>query len=226
MDSLDPGAWNSEAMVTALARTQELFEEELIDPLWSSIDWADADTIVAKYEAVFKPDGQWWVASNRDKLPEDFDPGYAPVPTIPECEGSPSLIQANAEPSWMVPAEAKHPRGGMEWIRLWDSKPFSVVFAEVCGDLLPIEGSGEGADWPAASAEMLEYFRQAERYYNPMHHLWYGDLMSAHYRTVSSTGGDSLPAVRRLPGYQCLLGQPPSLAWSQGDDVRRPGELC
>jgi N-acetylglucosamine transport system substrate-binding protein len=179
MDSLEPGAWNNEVMVTALARTQELFEEELIDPLWSSIDWADADTIVAKYEAVFKPDGQWWVAENRDKLPEDFGPGYAPIPTIPECEGSPALIEANAEPSWLVPAEAKHPRGGMEWVRLWDSKPFSVVFAEVAGDLLPIEGSGEGADWPAASAEMLEYFRQAERYYNPMHHLWYGDLMSA-----------------------------------------------
>jgi N-acetylglucosamine transport system substrate-binding protein len=176
MDSLTPGAWNNEIMVASLARMQELFAEELIDPLWSAIQWGDADTLVFQGEAFFKPDGQWFVGSNKDKIPEGFELGFAPAPTIPELEGSPAVMEANAEPSWLVPAEAKNPRGGMEWIRLWNSKPFSVVFAEVSGDILPIYDSGKGADWHPGSAEMLRYFGMAERYFNPMFHVWYAQL--------------------------------------------------
>ena len=176
MDSLTPGAWKSEAILTALTRVRELFDEELIDPLWSAIQWGDADTLVFQKKAVFKTDGTWYVGSNKDKLPEGFRLGFSPVPSIPELQGSPGLIQASAEPAWFVPAEAKHPRGGMEWIRLWDSKPISNVFAEVSGDILPIQGSGEGADWHEGNLDFLSYWEQADRFYNPMYMVWYASL--------------------------------------------------
>jgi N-acetylglucosamine transport system substrate-binding protein len=179
LHSLKPGAWNSEAILAALARCQEMFQEEYIDPKWSAIDWKDADTLIFQKKAVFKPDGHWFPASNKGKTPEGFNLGFTPNPTIPEVQGSPKIMGAIAEPSWIVPKEATHPRGGMEFIRLWNSKPFSVVFAEVSGDILPISDSGEGADWDPATEHLLSYFNQCERFYPRLFHAWYAPLNSA-----------------------------------------------
>lgn len=179
MDSLTPGIWNNDVIITALERAKELFDEEIIDPTWSAIDWGDATTLSLQDKVAFNPDGQWHVGSNKDRLPEGYQMAFAPTPTIPDVQGSPSLIQANAEPALFVPKEAKMPRAGMEYLRLWDSLPVSVERLEVAGDMVPIKGAGEGASIHPATASMLSYFNQAERYYNPMFHVWYAPLRDA-----------------------------------------------
>jgi ABC-type glycerol-3-phosphate transport system substrate-binding protein len=179
MDSLTPGAWNNEVMIMALQRAKELFDEDIIDSTWSAIDWGDATTLSLQDQVGFNPDGQWHVGSNRDRLPEGYSMAFAPTPTLPDVQGSPSLIQAVAEPAFFVPLEADMPFAAMEYLRLWDSLPVSADRLQIAGDFVPISGAGAGAEIHEATASLLSYFNQAERYYNPMHHVWYAPLRNA-----------------------------------------------
>ncbi len=176
MDSLTPGAWSNEVIVAALTRANELFADEHIDPLWSSIDWGDAATLNLQNRVAFYPDGNWHVAQYADAAPEGFEMAFAPIPVVPEVEGSPKLLQAAAEPCLMVPVEAQNPRGAMEFYRLWNSEEFRLVFAELAGDMSPLIYDVSEADVHPAVASMLSYFTQGERFYNPMYNSWYAQL--------------------------------------------------
>jgi N-acetylglucosamine transport system substrate-binding protein len=77
--------------------------------------------------------------------PDGFDMTVRNVPGYADGKGDQNAVNASGGETYIVPAKAKNPQGGMEYLRALLSKDSSKYFAENFRAIMPVAGGTECA---------------------------------------------------------------------------------
>jgi N-acetylglucosamine transport system substrate-binding protein len=141
-------------------------------PGTEALNHTESQTEWLKGKAAFIPCGTWLENEMRSVIPEGFEMVIADVP------GPGNAIIAEADETFFVPAHAKNPEAGMEYLRCFLSKAGAAFFAQNVGSIFPVKGGTEGVDISAAMESALAAVDAAgnEVSGRPKFISWYNDL--------------------------------------------------
>ncbi|HEX6681172.1 MAG TPA: N-acetylglucosamine/diacetylchitobiose ABC transporter substrate-binding protein [Candidatus Limnocylindrales bacterium] len=141
LDSLAPGAWQSEPVKAAARALYQLHEKGFIMPGTSGLTHIQAQTYWAKGQAVFIPCGSWLESELGDVTPKGFDMVIASPPSLSKSDAMPqTAIRGMGNEAFIVPKQAKNPFGGMELIRILLSQSASKNFSKQTQTLTSLAG--------------------------------------------------------------------------------------
>jgi len=145
VDNLQPGAWKQDALVQAATAFADLAGRGYIMPGSEALSHTEAQAAWCQNKAAFIPCGSWLEAEQKGVAPAGFDMVMAPVPALSTGDKlGPTAVQAASSESFLVPAKAKNPRGGLEYLRILLSKPAARKFAELNSTLPVVKGATDG----------------------------------------------------------------------------------
>lgn len=161
MENLDPGAWNSEAVVRANELLQELAKRGYFQEGWQGQDHTVAQTLFVTGKAALNFNGTWLEAEMRDTTPEDFRMGFFPTPGVEGGLGNASNLRVGSD-WWFIPAKAKQPELAGEFLKFVFSLENARKFVEATHSLSPIVGSTEGVEITEPLRQTMRAMEQAE----------------------------------------------------------------
>jgi N-acetylglucosamine transport system substrate-binding protein len=191
VDNLEEGAWNHEAMkesANALAglRRSGFYLEgtEGMDHIQSQGAWSEG-------KAAFIPCGSWLESEQADVTPDGFEIAFMPEPLLSDDSALPAeTLRATPGEPYIVPAAAKNPRGGLEYMRIMLSKEGAKGFTEQVSSLTVVTGAAEGLELPPGLASAQGALEAAgDNVLNWMYNTWYGDMWNP---GINSQMGDLL----------------------------------
>ena len=178
IDNLKEGAWQHEAIkesANALAGLRKsgyfLSGVEGMDHIQAQKAWNDG-------KAAFYPCGSWLESEQKDVTPEGFEFAFTPEPLLSDSSAMPfeALHAAPGEP-YVVPKQAKNPRGGLEYMRIMLSKEGAKGFTEQVSSLTVVQGAAEGVTLPAGLTSASTALDAAgDNVINWMYNTWYGKM--------------------------------------------------
>lgn len=177
IDNLEDGAWRTDAVRQAVEQVASLHERDFIMPGTEGLTHTESQAAWLQGQAIFIPSGSWLENEMRDVTPDGFDMVVAPVPGPTEDTFNGLLV--NAGEPFFVPALARNPVGGMEFLRVLLSKESAKFFAENVGTIMPVIGGTEGVQLSSALESALTAVDAAgESTFTPNYYLagWYSDL--------------------------------------------------
>lgn len=141
LDSLAPGAWQSEPVKAAARALYQLHEKGFIMPGTSGLTHIQAQTYWAKGRAAFIPCGSWLESELGDVTPKGFDMVTASTPSLSSSDALPqNAIRGMGSEPYIVPKAAKNPYGGMELLRILLSTDASKNFTKQTQTLTALAG--------------------------------------------------------------------------------------
>lgn len=172
VDNLEPDAWRQEAIVTAVNQVAQLASKGYIMPGTEALNHTESQTEWLKGKAAFIPSGTWLENEMRGVTPEGFDMVVAGSP------GPGNAIVAAAGETYFVPAQAKNPEAGMEYLRCLLSKASAAFFAQNVSSIMPVVGGTEGVDVSPSMQSALVAVEAAGNgiFPRPSYTTWYSDL--------------------------------------------------
>jgi N-acetylglucosamine transport system substrate-binding protein len=192
IDNLEEGAWQHEAIkesANALAGLRSsgyyLSGTEGMDHIQSQNAWSEG-------KAAFIPCGSWLESEQEDVTPEGFEFAFTPDPLLSDDSAMPfeTIFATPGEP-YVVPKQAKNPRGGLEYMRIMLSKEGSKGFTEETSSLTVVDGSADGVELPpgltsaktaldAAGDNVVSWMYQTwyAKMWNPGINAHMGDLLA------------------------------------------------
>jgi N-acetylglucosamine transport system substrate-binding protein len=192
IDNLEQGAWQHEAIkesANALAGLRSsgyyLSGTEGMDHIQSQNAWSEG-------KAAFIPCGSWLESEQKDVTPEGFEFAFTPEPLLSDDSAMPfeTIYAAPGEP-YIVPKQAKNPRGGLEYMRIMLSKEGSKGFTEETSSLTVVDGSADDVELPpgltsaktaldAAGDNVVSWMYQTwyAKMWNPGINAHIGDLLA------------------------------------------------
>jgi N-acetylglucosamine transport system substrate-binding protein len=178
IDNLKEGAWKHEAIkesANALAGLRKsgyfLSGVEGMDHIQAQKAWNDG-------KAAFYPCGSWLESEQKDVTPEGFEFAFTPEPLLSDDSALPfeALHAAPGEP-YVVPKQAKNPRGGLEYMRIMLSKEGAKGFTEQVSSLTVVQGAADGVKLPAGLTSASTALSAAgDNVVNWMYNTWYGKM--------------------------------------------------
>ncbi|HWM04936.1 MAG TPA: N-acetylglucosamine/diacetylchitobiose ABC transporter substrate-binding protein [Actinophytocola sp.] len=178
IDNLEEGAWGHEAIkesANALAGLRSkgyiLSGTEGMDHIQSQGQWSAG-------KAAIVPCGSWLENEQKDVTPEGFECALMADPLLSEDSEMPAetLYVSPGEP-YIVPAAAKNPRGGLEYMRIMLSKDGAKGFTEQVSSLTVVKGAADGVSLPPGLTSAQEALSAAgDNVVNWMYNTWYGDM--------------------------------------------------
>ena len=145
VDNLEPNAWKAPGLIGAAEAFAELAGKGYLLPGSEALSHTEAQAAWSQGKAAFIPCGSWLESEQKGVTPPGFDMVLGPVPSR---TGSDTLkqtaVQAASSESFLVPAKAKNPAGGMEYLRILFSKQSAKAFAESAGTLPAVAGATDG----------------------------------------------------------------------------------
>ncbi len=150
IDNLEPDAWRAPEVKQAVELMYQLAVRDLIMPGTEGLTHTEAQAEWLKGNAIFIPCGTWLENEMKGVTPEGFDMVVEPVPGVQGGKGSPESIYASSGETYFVPAKAKHPRGGMEFLRCLMSKASAKFFVTEVSSMMPVIGGTEGVQLSSA----------------------------------------------------------------------------
>jgi N-acetylglucosamine transport system substrate-binding protein len=193
IDNLEKGAWQHEAIkesANALAGLRSagyyLSGTEGMDHIQSQNAWSEG-------KAAFIPCGSWLESEQKDVTPEGFEFAFTPEPLLSDDSAMPfeTIYAAPGEP-YIVPKQAKNPRGGLEYMRIMLSSEGAKGFTKETSSLTVVDGSADGVELPAgltsakkaldaAGDDVVSWMYQTwyAKMWNPGINAHIGDLLAA-----------------------------------------------
>jgi N-acetylglucosamine transport system substrate-binding protein len=178
IDNLEEGAWKHEAVkesANALAglRKQGYFLDgtEGMDHIQSQNAWSAG-------KAAFIPCGSWLESEQKDATPQGFEFAYTPEPLLSDSSAMPfeTLYATPGEP-YIVPKQAKNPRGGLEYMRIMLSQEGAKGFTEEVSSLTVVKGAADGVQLPAGLTSASKALTAAgDNVLNWMYQTWYAKM--------------------------------------------------
>lgn len=192
LDNLESGAWESDVVVDAFGALAELHDKDLILKGSEALTHTEAQTEFVRGEALFYPAGSWLENEMKGVTPEGFDMAITPIPLLDEATAALGFEQLQVAPGepFIIPTEAKNPKGAMEYLRAMLSKEAASEFSSLTGAPTVVKGSLEGVDVTPAlqtvtdaievggNAELRVSFRG---WYEPLRTQWFttlGDVLA------------------------------------------------
>ena len=152
IDNLEDGAWKSQSVTDVLTAMLELYSNDFILSGWEGLTHIQSQTEWLQGKAAFLPCGTWLENEMKGVIPDGFELVVNPLPSLTGDAKPFEAIVATAGEGFIVPAQAKNVKGGMEWLRLLFSVSGARFFAENTKSLTVVLGSGDGLDLGTAFA--------------------------------------------------------------------------
>jgi N-acetylglucosamine transport system substrate-binding protein len=129
-------------------------------------------------KAAFIPCGSWLESEQKDVTPEGFEFAFTPEPLLSDDAAMPfeTLYAAPGEP-YIVPKQAKNPRGGLEYMRIMLSKEGAKGFTEEVSSLTVVQGAADGVQLPPGLASASKALDAAgDNVVGWMYQTWYAKM--------------------------------------------------
>lgn len=177
IDNLEPNAWKNPAVLQAFTMYHELAAKGYIMKGTQALSHTEAQTAWNQYKAAFIPCATWLENEQRQQTPPDFKMVMGAVPSASASDKLPfGALRANPSEPYVIPAKAKNPYGGLEYMRIMLSKQGAKKFSELVSSLTVVDGAAEGLTGSGV-ASAREAFKQAgENYFTFKYATWYTKL--------------------------------------------------
>ena len=145
VDNLEPNAWKAPGLTAAAEAFAELAGQGYILSGSEALSHTEAQAAWSQGKAAIIPCGSWLESEQKGVTPPGFDMVMAPVPSRTTSDAlKRTAVQAASSESYLVPAKAKNPAGGMEYLRMLFSQQSAKAFAETAGTLPAVAGATDG----------------------------------------------------------------------------------
>ncbi|GIM95306.1 N-acetylglucosamine/diacetylchitobiose ABC transporter substrate-binding protein [Paractinoplanes toevensis] len=145
VDNLQPNAWKQDGLVQAATAFAELAGQGYIMSGSEALSHTEAQAAWCQRKAAFIPSGSWLESEQKGVAPAGFDMVMGAVPSLTASDKQPfAAVQAASSESFLVPAKAKNPAGGQEYLRILFSKASAKAFAEANSTLPAVAGATDG----------------------------------------------------------------------------------
>jgi N-acetylglucosamine transport system substrate-binding protein len=179
IDNLKEGAWSHEAIKESANALAGLRTKGYVLPGTEGMDHIQAQGQWCAGKAAFVPCGSWLENEQKDAPKADgFEFAVMPEPLLSSDSKMPkeTLYATPGEP-YVVPAAAKNPRGGLEYMRIMLSKEGAKGFTEQVSSLTVVKGAADGVELPAGLTSAQEALKAAgDNVISWMYNTWYGDM--------------------------------------------------
>ncbi|MCC3765147.1 N-acetylglucosamine/diacetylchitobiose ABC transporter substrate-binding protein [Glycomyces sp. TRM65418] len=181
IDNLEPGAWQQDAMLTAADGIHRLVTGGHIMAGSEALSHTEAQNAWSNGEAAFIPCGSWLEGEQQGVTPEGFDMVMAPVPDLTASDAMPfGALQGSSSESFLVPAQAANPRGGLDYLRCLFSLDVARGFAETAKALPVVRGATDGVEMSTGLASVADAVEAAgEHVFGYKYRTWYAPLAKA-----------------------------------------------
>ena len=145
VDNLQPGAWQQPGLVQAAEAFAELAGRGYLMSGSAALSHTEAQAAWCQRKAAFIPCGSWLESEQKSVTPAGFDMVMGTVPARTPADRLPvTAVLAASSEAYLVPARAKNPAGGMEYLRILFSKESATAFAAANSTLPAVAGATEG----------------------------------------------------------------------------------
>lgn len=181
VDNLEPDAWKNDAMLTAADAIARLVAAGHIMDGSEALSHTEAQNAWCNGEAAFIPCGSWLEGEQQEVTPDGFDMAMGPVPALTAADAMPDgAVQVASSESFLVPAQASNPRGGLEYLRCLFSTDVARGFAETAKALPVVRGATEGVDLaPGLGSVAAALDAAGDDVFGFKYRLWYAPLAKA-----------------------------------------------
>jgi N-acetylglucosamine transport system substrate-binding protein len=179
IDNLKEGAWGHEAIKESANALASLRTKGYVLPGTEGMDHIQAQGKWCAGKAAFVPCGSWLENEEKDAPKTDgFEFAVMPEPLLSSDSKMPqeTIFASPGEP-YIVPAAAKNPRGGLEYMRIMLSQEGAKGFTKEVSSLTVVKGSADGVELPPGLTSAQAALKAAgDNVINYMWWTWYGDM--------------------------------------------------
>lgn len=140
--NLEPGAWNSPAMLRAAEMIDELNKKGFFQKGASGMTHTESQQEFLQGKAAMVPCGTWLYSEMKGSIGEGQTIEYMTVPILEGGKGDPTSLLIGIEP-WMVSSASKNQGAAIELFKYMTSLPKAKQFVEEKGTLMAIKGSSD-----------------------------------------------------------------------------------
>lgn len=174
--NLEPGAWNSPAVLQAAKMLDELNKKGFFQRGAVGMTHTESEQQFLQGKAAMVPCGTWLKAEMKDSLAKL--PGvsirFMLPPIVAGGKGDPNAVIIKVEP-WMVPSKAKNPTAAIALYKELTSLSNAKKFVEEKGTLMAIKGSDQVKLAPELE-EPARVIRESKNVYAALYREWYQAL--------------------------------------------------
>ncbi|OLF09614.1 N-acetylglucosamine/diacetylchitobiose ABC transporter substrate-binding protein [Actinophytocola xanthii] len=178
IDNLEEGAWAHEAIKESANALAGLKRSGFILEGTEGMDHIQAQGAWCEGKAAFVPCGSWLESEQVDVTPEGFEFAFMPEPVLSEDSALPKeTLRATAGEPYVVPAAAKNPRGGLEYMRIMLSKEGARGFTEEVSSLTVVQGAADGLQLKPGLTSAQDALKTAgDNVINWRYQTWYQSM--------------------------------------------------
>ncbi len=177
IDNLADGAWTAEPVVQAATAWAEI--GPYIGKAYEGLIHTEVQTRQNQDKVALYPSGSWLENEQKSNTPDTFEYAVAPTPSVTSADTMPyEAIRVAPGEDYIVPAKAKNPQGGLEYLRIMLSKEGARGFTEKSGSFTVVVGATEGLTLSPGNTSVAEAQKAAGQNivtYN-LFENWYKEL--------------------------------------------------
>jgi N-acetylglucosamine transport system substrate-binding protein len=144
IDNLKPNAWRVDAVKASLNAVLEMVHNGWMLPGTEGMSHTESQQAFLDGKAAFLPCGSWLENEMRKTTPAGTELTVMPMPDLTSSDKLPyGTLRAEAGEPFVVPAKAKNPNGGLEFLRIMLSKDAAKNFAQATSSLSIVKGSAD-----------------------------------------------------------------------------------
>lgn len=175
IDNLVDGIWSTAPIADSVKEIYTLAENDYIMPGTEGLNHTESQAEWLKGKAAFIPCGAWLENEMKTSTPETFKMVMGEVP------GPGHAVLAEGGEPFIVPAKAKNPIAGLEFLRCLISKESAKYFAVNISSMMPVVGGTEGVKVSDGMQSAIGVVEAAGVNTFPFmrYGSWYGDMNKA-----------------------------------------------
>jgi N-acetylglucosamine transport system substrate-binding protein len=148
IDNLKAGAWQSEPMQQAAQAIATLVKSGWMMSGSAGLTHTQAQTAWVQGKAAIYPSGSWIEAEMKGITPDGFDMVLGAIPSLTAADQLPvTALYTGASEKYIVPAQSKNVRGGLEFLRIMLSQSAATHFSELTHAPTVVKGAASGQDF-------------------------------------------------------------------------------
>ncbi len=177
IDNLADGAWTAEPVRQAAAAWAEI--GPYMGKSFEGLIHTEVQTRQNQGKIAFYPSGSWLENEQKSNTPPNFAYAIAPTPSVTASDKMPyEAIRVAPGENYIVPAQAKNPQGGLEYLRIMLSKEGARGFTEKSGNFTVVMGATDGLELSPGNKSVAEAQKAAGQNIvtHSLFETWYKEL--------------------------------------------------
>ena len=170
-ENLEPGAWNSPAMLQAATMIDELNKKGNFQKGAVSMSHTESQQEFVQGKAAMIPCGTWLSSEMKNVMPPTAKMEFMLPPVVVGGQGDPTNVLIGIEP-WMIPSKAKNPNAAVAFYKYMTSLEKAKQFVEQKGTLMAIKGS-DAAKLPEVLKVPAKVMAESKAVWAAPYRQWY-----------------------------------------------------